>query len=91
MDSAERLTKSECSAEAADCTILEPVQVDAYDNLNDGRGTSSQPAQCVLQQTSARTMDPVKRMRLQALQQELKAAKQTVADLERMIKAEELS
>ncbi len=54
--------------------------------------TVSQPASvevAVSQTASAQTLDPMKRMRLQALEQELKAAKQTVADLERMIKAVE--
>lgn len=90
MDNPERLPHPGSSAEAADCIILDSVQDDACGKLIEGKCMLSQPAQCVLQQASARTMDPVKRMRLQALQQELKAARQTVTDLERMIKAEEL-
>ena len=90
MDSLERLSKSGCSAEAAEGTTLASCQDDAHEKSSEGRCMPSQPAQSVSQQASARTMDPVKRMRLQALQQELTAARQTVADLERMIKAEEM-
>ena len=79
-----------CSAEAADCIALISPHENAHDKSSEGRCMSSQPSQPVAQQASVRTMDPVRRMRLDALQQELRAARQTVCDLERMIKAEEL-
>ena len=90
-DEIDSFSKSRCSAEAADCTVLTSPHEHAHGKSVEGRCLSSQLSQHVSQQTSARTMDPVKRMRLQALQQELKAARQTVADLERMIQAEELN
>lgn len=46
---------------------------------------------CVPPSVDAQTMDSMKRMQWQALQQELKAARQTVADLERMIRTLEQS
>ena len=46
---------------------------------------------CVPPSVDVQTMDPMKRMQWQALQQELKAARQTVADLERMIRTLEQS
>lgn len=79
-----------CSAEAADCIALISPHENAHDKSSEGRCMSSQPSQPVVQQASVRTMDPVRRMRLDALQQELRAARQTVCDLERMIEAEEL-
>ena len=91
VDDVDSLSKSRCSAEAADCIMVTSPHECAPEKLSEGRCLSSQPSQSVSQRASAQTMDPVKRMRLQALQQELKAARQTVADLERMIKAEELS
>ena len=90
-DDVSRCSKSTSSAEAADCTVLTSPPGNTDNNSNEGRCMSSQPVQPALQQAYTQTMDPMKRMRLQALQQELKAAKQTVADLELMIKAEELS
>ena len=90
VDDVDRCSKARCSAEAADCIVLTSPYQYAHETSREGR-CLSQPSQHVSQEISARTMDPVKRMRLQALQQELKAARQTVADLERMIKAEELN
>lgn len=90
-DDVDSISKSGGSAEAADCKVLMSPHEYAHGKSSEGRCLSSQPSQCVSQRASAQTMDPVKWMRLQALQQELKAARQTVADLERMIKAEELS
>lgn len=88
----DRVGKSGCSAEATERTVLASVQDDVHDKANQGTCMlSQQPAQPVLQQASTRTVEPMKRMRLQALQQELTAARQTVADLERMIKVESLS
>ena len=86
----DRFSNSRCSAEAADCIVLTSSPGNTHNMPSEGRCTSSQCFQPVVQHASAQTMDPMKRMRLQALQQELKAARQTVADLERMIKAEEL-
>ena len=91
VDDVDRFSASRCSAEAADCIVLTSPHEHACDQSSTGRCMSSQPSQYVLQLASARSLDPVKRMRLQALQQELKAARQTVADLERMITAEALS
>ena len=91
LDDVDRCSKSRCSAEAAECIVLTSPHEHAHEKSSEGRCLSSQPSQYVSQQTSIQTMDPAKRMRLQALQQELEAARQTVADLERMIKAEELN
>lgn len=91
VDGVDSFSKSGASAEAADCIVLTSPHDCAHGKSSEGRCLSSQPSQSVSQRASAQTMDPVKRMRLQALQQELKAARQTVVDLERMIKAEELS
>lgn len=79
------------SADQEDCILLmsSGITADAKSNDRCMLSQSSQAASQVVQ-PSARSMDLMKRMRLQALEQELKAARQTVLDLERMIKAEEL-
>lgn len=74
----------------ADCIILTSSSQTVHANLTDALPSASQTPHVdvsVSQPVTTQTMDPMKRMQLQALQQELMAAKQTVADLERMIRA----
>ena len=78
------------SSEQADCIDLIAPNGMHKDQSGNAR-CIQEVSQSEVQLISERTMDPMKRMRLQALQQELKAAKQTVADLERMIKIEQLT
>lgn len=76
----------------ADCIVLtSPVSAVHADRTKPTCAVSQRVECAVAHNSPAQTMDPIKRMRLQALQQELEAAKATVANLERMIKAEELS
>ena len=79
------------TADQDDCMLLSSPDAAVQAKPNDRCMLSQSlqaPAQAV--QSSARTMDQMKSMRLQALEQELQAARQTVLDLERMIKSEEL-
>lgn len=76
----------------ADCIVLtSPVSAVHADRTKPACAVSQRVECAVAHSSPAQTTDPIKRMRLQALQQELEAAKATVANLERMIKAEELS
>ena len=71
----------------SDCIVLDsPVAAVCKD-----KSTSNCSQAHILEPQISQTTDPMKRMRLQALQQELVAAKQTVVDLERMIRNEQLS
>ena len=73
----------------ADCIILTSSSDTVHANHTDVFPSVSLTPQVdvsVSQPMTTQTMDPMKRMQLQALQQELTAAKQTVADLERMIR-----
>lgn len=74
----------------ADCIILTSSSDTVHAGLTDALPSASQTPHVdvsVSQPMTTQTMNPMKRMQLQALQQELMAAKQTVADLERMIRA----
>ena len=76
----------------ADCIILTSSSDTMHAHLTDFLPSASQVPHVNVSvsqpvTSSTQTIDPMKRMQLQALQQELTAAKQTVADLERMIRA----
>ncbi|DBA82641.1 hypothetical protein WJX77_003618 [Trebouxia sp. C0004] len=73
-----------------DCIIVTSPSVPVHDQTTAKMSQSMGDDICV-PPVDVQTMDPMKRMQWQALQQELKAARQTVADLERMIRTLEQS
>jgi len=78
-------------SDGTDCIIVTTPSIPVHDQTTASVSQSMGDDVCVPPSVDAQTMDPMKRMQWQALQQELKAARQTVADLERMIRALEQS
>ncbi|DBA72598.1 TPA: hypothetical protein ACH3X2_010350 [Trebouxia sp. C0005] len=69
-----------------DCIIVTSPSIPMHDQTTAKVSKRMGDDVCVPPSVNVQTMDPMKRMQWQALQQELKAARQTVADLERMIR-----
>lgn len=74
-----------------DCIIVTSPSVPVHDQTTARMSQSMGDDVCVPPSVDVQTMGLMKRMQWQALQQELKAARQTVADLERMIRTLEQS
>ena len=74
-----------------DCIIVTSPSVPVHDQTTAKMFQSMGDDVCVPPSVDVQTIDPMKRMQWQALQQELKAARQTVADLERIIRTLEQS
>ena len=82
---------SSTPSDDTDCIIVTSPSVPVHDQTTAKISQSMGDDVCVPPSVDVQTMDPMKRVQWQALQQELKAARQTVADLERMIRTLEQS
>ena len=78
-------------SDGTDCIIVTTSSIPVHDQTKARVSQSMGDDACVPPSVDVQTMDPMNRMQWQALQQELKAARQTVADLERMIRTLEQS